>query len=156
MKFYSAEEYQLNCHERFAYYKKEIQKLLPTARVEHVGASSVPNAISKGDLDIFIGVDARHFESAVRTLLTLGFREKQDTLRTHELCMLESLTEDVAFQVVTNNSEFEFFLVFRDKLRKNPALVEQYNNLKKSCEGCSQEDYRAKKSKFVEYVLAQP
>ncbi|HFG2051973.1 TPA: GrpB family protein, partial [Vibrio cholerae] len=47
------------------------------------------------------------------------------------------------------------FLVFRDKLRKDASLVQRYNNLKLSCEGLSQDDYRRKKSEFIEQVLAQ-
>lgn len=121
-----------------------------------MGASSIPLAVSKGDLDIYIGVDSGDLESAVKILKGLGFEEKQDTLRTPELCMLESTAnDDVAFQVVANGSEFECFLAFRDKLRANPELVQQYNALKMSCTGWSQDEYRLKKSAFVEHVLAQ-
>ncbi|EGQ9322277.1 GrpB family protein, partial [Vibrio cholerae] len=156
MKFYSAEQYQGKCQERFLRYQSEIQELLPDARIEHVGASSIPMAISKGDLDIFVGVEMGDFCLAIQRLMTLGFQEKSDTLRTSELCMLESTSgDDVAFQIVVNGSEFECFLAFRDKLRKDASLVQRYNNLKLSCEGLSQDDYRGKKSEFIEQVLAQ-
>ncbi|HEH9408619.1 GrpB family protein [Aeromonas salmonicida] len=154
MKFYSAEQYQASCDERFLRYEHEVKNLLPNARVEHVGASSIPLAISKGDLDIFIGVESDELESAIQLLTTLGFQEKADTLRTSELCMLESTSgDDVAFQLVSNGSEFEFFLIFRDKLRTASSLVQQYNALKMSCEGQSQDDYRRKKSDFINHVL---
>jgi GrpB-like predicted nucleotidyltransferase (UPF0157 family) len=156
MKFYSAEEYQVSCEEQFQRYQREILTLLPDAVIEHIGASSIPMAVSKGDLDILVGVDSAELEEAVKLLTTLGFQEKVDTLRTPELCMLEATSgEDVAFQVVANGSEFECFLDFRDKLRKNTSLVQQYNELKMSCTGWSQDDYRLKKSAFVEHVLAQ-
>ncbi|NOH94477.1 hypothetical protein A165_21640 [Vibrio tasmaniensis ZS-17] len=155
MKFYPAEQYQAACYELFIRYEREIKKLIPNARVEHVGASSIPSAVSKGDLDIFVGVDLGELEDVIERLTTLGFNEKLDTLRTPELCMLEStLGDDVALQVVANGSEFECFLRFRDKLRANPALVQQYNTLKMSCEGWPQEEYREKKSDFIEHVLA--
>ena len=82
-------------------------------------------------------------------------RKKEDTLRTNELCMLESLstTEEVAFQVIANGSKFEFFLDFRDKLRNNPRLVTHYNELKKICVGLSPDDYRLKKARFIDYIL---
>ncbi|MFA0540266.1 GrpB family protein [Vibrio sp. 10N.222.52.B7] len=154
MKFYPAEQYQAACHELFVRYEREIKKLIPNARIEHVGASSIPSAVSKGDLDIFVGVDLGELEDVIERLTTLGFNEKLDTLRTPELCMLESTSsDDVALQVVANSSEFECFLRFRDKLRANPALVKQYNTLKMSCEGWSQEKYREKKADFIEYVL---
>ncbi|MEZ8227732.1 GrpB family protein [Vibrio splendidus] len=154
MKFYPAEQYQAACYELFIRYERDIKKLIPNARVEHVGASSIPSAVSKGDLDIFVGVELGELEDAIERLTTLGFNEKLDTLRTPELCMLESTSgDDVALQVVANGSEFECFLRFRDKLRANPALVKQYNTLKMSREGWSQEKYREKKADFIEYVL---
>ncbi|CAK1713975.1 GrpB family protein [Vibrio crassostreae] len=154
MKFYRAEQYQTACHEMFARYERDIKKLIPNARVEHVGASSIPSALSKGDLDIFVGIELSELEYAAEQLTTLGFKEKLDTLRTPELCMLESISEDdVALQVVANGSEFECFLTFRDKLLSAPALVEQYNALKMSCEGWPQEEYREKKAHFIEHVL---
>ena len=69
----------------------EIRQRLPAARVEHIGASSIPGAISKGDLDVFVGIarcqfSTKHLAAARKS----GFREKQDTLRTPSLCMLES------------------------------------------------------------------
>lgn len=95
-------------------------------------------------------------ESSVKRLISLSFKEKVDTLITGELCMLEStLAEDVAFQAVANGSEFECFLTFRDKLCSNEYLVQQYNELKKSCEGLSQEAYRSKKSEFIAQVLTR-
>ncbi|CDT07784.1 conserved hypothetical protein [Vibrio coralliirubri] len=155
MKFYPAEQYQAACNELFIRYERDIKKLIPNARVEHVGASSIPFAVSKGDLDIFVGVDLGELEDVIGRLTTLGFNEKLDTLRTPELCMLESTSgDDVALQVVANRSEFECFLRFSDKLRANPALVQQYNTLKMACEAWSQEEYREKKSVFIEHVLA--
>ncbi|MFS1931814.1 GrpB family protein [Vibrio splendidus] len=154
MKFYPAEQYQAACNELFIRYERDIKKLIPNARVEHVGASSIPFAVSKGDLDIFVGVELGELEDVIERLTTLGFNEKLDTLRTPELCMLESTSgDDVALQVVANSSELECFLTFRDQLRANPALVQQYNTLKMSCEGWPQEQYREKKSDFIEHVL---
>lgn len=156
MKFYSAEQYQASCEELFLRYERKVKQLLPKVRVEHVGASSIPLAISKGDLDIFIGVESDELEASIQLLTTLGFQEKADTLRTSELCMLESRSGDgVAFQLVVNGSEFEFFLIFREKLRANPLLVQRYNELKMSCKGCSQDDYRRKKSDFINLVLTR-
>ncbi|SBT13138.1 GrpB family protein [Vibrio celticus] len=155
MKFYPAEQYQAACNELFVRYERDIKTLIPNARIEHVGASSIPSAVSKGDLDIFVGIESSELEYAIEQLTTLGFNEKLDTLRTPELCMLESTSaHDVALQVVANGSEFECFLAFRDKLRANPAFVEQYNTLKMSCEGWPQDEYREKKSTFIEHVLA--
>ncbi|RXJ71540.1 hypothetical protein CS022_20720 [Veronia nyctiphanis] len=155
MKFLESKDYQKKCWQHFERYSSEIKSLIPDARVEHIGASSIPEAISKGDLDIFVGVEPEDLEQAVISLKALGFEEKIDTLRTPKLCMLEStIGNDVALQVVANGSEFECFLAFRDSLRADASLVKQYNQLKRTCEGYSHDAYREKKSGFIENVLS--
>lgn len=152
MKFYTPDEYQEKCSALFHRYYSEISAVLPFAQIEHVGSSSVPGTISKGDLDIYVGVDPLVHAGAVLKLIDCGYKVKADTLRTPELCMLVA-QEDVALQVVAVGSQYEFFVRFRDLLRSNPDLVRQYNDLKQAYVGFSEECYRAKKSKFIEEVL---
>ena len=152
MLFFQAQDYQPKCQQLFSSYKNQIIQLLPSALIEHIGASSIPHCVSKGDLDIYVAVD--NVEQAIGMIEQLGFKIKQDTLRTKQLCMLESQrNEDVAIQLVEKGSSFEDFLHFRDKLRSNPKLVEQYNQMKLSCTGYTQEKYREVKSRFIEKVL---
>lgn len=152
MKFYDQTEYQEKCAALFLKLQYEISSVLPFAQIEHIGSSSVPGAISKGDLDIYVGVDPQAHESAVLTLIDCGYKEKLDTLRTPELCMLVA-REDIALQVVAAGSQYEFFIRFRDLLRNNPDLVRKYNDLKLSCIGFSEKQYRLIKSRFIEEVL---
>jgi len=136
----------------FEDYQQKIQKQLPNAQVEHIGASSIPGCLSKGDLDIYVAVD--NVEQAIAIIEQLNFKIKQNTMRTPQLCMLESQNnKDVAIQLVEKGSVFEGFLCFRDKLQSNPELIEQYNQMKLSCEGFTQEKYRQVKSRFIEGVL---
>ncbi|MEQ1135118.1 GrpB family protein [Acinetobacter seifertii] len=154
MIFLESEQYQQKCIQLFNSYKKDISTLLPFAKVEHIGSSAIPHAISKGDLDIYIEVMPEQFEFAINQLKTLNFIEKQNTLRTHELCMLESLNnDDVAFQVVVADSVFTFFLTFRNKLIDSPKLVNEYNQLKLECSHLDHDQYRKVKSDFIQNVL---
>lgn len=152
MKFYQQDEYQEKCSTLFLELQSEISAILPSAQIEHIGSSSVPGAISKGDLDIYVGVDPQAHESAVVALVDCGYKEKLDTLRTPELCMLLA-QEDIALQVVAVGSQYEFFLRFRDLLLSKPDLVRKYNELKLSCTGFSEEQYRVIKSRFIEEIL---
>ncbi|ENX22217.1 hypothetical protein F892_01459 [Acinetobacter vivianii] len=152
MQFFLSTEYQPNCARLFEDYKNKIEQLIPFAVIEHIGSSAIPNAISKGDLDIYIEVSAKDL---VLTIEQLNFKEKLDTLRTQELCMLESSEHDVALQIVVSGSEFKNFLTFRDQLRHHPDLVQQYNQLKQRCSGFSPQQYRELKSIFIENVLNQ-
>ncbi len=154
MVFLEPEQYQQRCAQLFNSYQKDISTLLPFAKIEHIGSSAIPNAISKGDLDIYIEVMPEQFEFAIEQLRTLNFIEKQNTLRTHELCMLESLNnDDVAFQIVVTDSIFTFFLTFKNKLISSPTLVNEYNQLKLQCSHLDPDQYRTIKSDFINRVL---
>ncbi|MDA3452814.1 MULTISPECIES: GrpB family protein [Acinetobacter] len=154
MVFLEPEQYQQRCAQLFNSYQKDISTLLPFAKIEHIGSSAIPNAISKGDLDIYIEVKPDQFKFAIERLKTLNFIEKQNTLRTHELCMLESLNnDDVAFQIVVTNSVFTFFLTFKNKLISSPKLVNEYNELKLQCSHLDPDQYRTIKSDFINRVL---
>lgn len=153
MKFYEANEYQERINMLFGLYKPKINHLLPNARVEHIGSSSVPGAISKGDLDVFVGVNPHQVECSVLALRGLGFLEKKNTLRTPELCMLELSESNIAVQVVANGSEYEFFIEFRNALLNSTKLLSAYNQLKKNCAGCNETEYREIKSKFILEVI---
>ncbi|AZC00667.1 GrpB family protein [Acinetobacter pittii] len=154
MIFLEPEQYQQRCTQLFNSYQKEISTLLPFAKIEHIGSSAIPNAISKGDLDIYVEVKSDQFEFAIAQLKTLNFIEKQNTLRTHELCMLESLNnDDVAFQIVVTDSIFTFFLTFKNKLISSPTLVNEYNQLKLQCSHLDADQYRTIKSDFINRVL---
>lgn len=154
MVFLEPEKYQQRCTQLFNSYQKEISTLLPFAKIEHIGSSAIPNTISKGDLDIYIEVMSEQFEFAIEQLKTLNFIEKQNTLRTHELCMLESLNnDDVAFQIVVTDSIFTFFLTFKNKLISSPTLVNEYNQLKLQCSHLDPDQYRTIKSDFINRIL---
>ncbi|MGN5754722.1 GrpB family protein [Acinetobacter calcoaceticus] len=157
MVFLEPEQYQQRCVQLFNSYKKDISTLLPFAKIEHIGSSAIPNAISKGDLDIYVKVKPDQFEFAIAQLKALNFIEKQNTLRTDELCMLESLNnDDVAFQIVVTDSLFTFFLTFRNKLMDSPTLVNEYNQLKLECSHLDHDQYRTIKTGFINRVLKHP
>ena len=52
MKFLLPDEYQPAATHLFERVAEEVSRRVPDARIEHVGASAVPGAFSKGDLDI--------------------------------------------------------------------------------------------------------
>ncbi len=134
--------------------RASVAELLPKARIEHVGASAITGAWSKGDLDICVVVAAADHAKAVSLLGSNGWQIKEDTLRSDQLCMLVSdEIEGLALQLVAADSKFMFFIIFRDLLNANPALVQRYNQIKQQHAHQSEEQYRAAKSAFIEEVL---
>jgi GrpB-like predicted nucleotidyltransferase (UPF0157 family) len=155
MKFLKASDYQEKVNSIFRILESELLELLPSICIEHIGSSSIPNAISKGDLDVFISVSLDSFLEVLEVIKSIGFEEKKGTLRTDELCMLvtDKFNDDVAVQLVVEGSEFENFIIFRDLLRMSPQLVEEYNDLKLASVGLSEDEYRMKKSKWIKGVI---
>jgi GrpB-like predicted nucleotidyltransferase (UPF0157 family) len=155
MKLLAPNQYQPDAERAFALIRAAVIRALPFAHVEHVGSSSIPGAISKGDIDICVSVDADRHQDATLTLEQMGYTTKPDTLRTSELCMLQSLRTDldVALQVIAKGSKFEFFMTFRDALRNDPLLVQKYNEMKLFHSTLDVVQYRAAKIKFIEAVL---
>ena len=91
MKFFDPQDYQPLAQKVFSRLSILIKEVLPAAQIEHIGSSSIQGLLSKGDLDIFVGVEPAHFAEAIVTLESLGFRVKHDSLRTDSLCPFQLL-----------------------------------------------------------------
>ncbi|MCF8059304.1 MAG: GrpB family protein [Bacteriovoracaceae bacterium] len=65
----------------------------------------------------------------------------------------EKYNHDVAIQLVVNGSEFKDFIRFRDILRSDERLLREYNELKLSSSDLNEDEYREKKSKWVQGIL---
>ena len=157
MKLHPPETYQTNAIKRCENIAAQLIAIFPFAKIEHIGSSAIPGALSKADLDICMIVDSAKLENVVQTLKHHAYIEKTGTLRTEELCMLECavLGNEHAVQVVANGSEFEkFFITFRDVLRARPDLVAEYNRIKVDAAELGVEQYREAKSRFISLVLA--
>jgi GrpB-like predicted nucleotidyltransferase (UPF0157 family) len=57
MKLLTPDQYQLIAEEAFSDVREALARALPFARVEHVGSSSIPGSISKGDIDVCVIVN---------------------------------------------------------------------------------------------------
>ncbi|HEX6564291.1 MAG TPA: GNAT family N-acetyltransferase [Chthoniobacterales bacterium] len=157
MKFLEAESYQPLAREIFGHLRSLIQQTLPAARVEHIGSSSIAGAVSKGDLDIFVGVEVEEFQGAIAAIESLGFRIKTRSRRNETLCPFESdaYPLPVGLQLVVNRSEFECFLGFRDRMNADADLRSEYNQLKARASDLNEDEYRRVKSDFIESVLSR-
>src|SRR5690606_13473704 len=103
---------------------------------------------------LYVEVPEDLHAKSVSAIETIGFTIKLDTHRDSRLCMLEHKNiEGLAVQVVVRDSQYRFFLDFRDALNCDEHLVEKYNALKTSCIGSTPEQYREKKSQFIRKVL---
>ncbi|MEP6654838.1 MAG: GrpB family protein [Myxococcales bacterium] len=142
--------------ETFEELRKTLAGALPDARIEHVGATAVPGALTKGDLDVCIQVERGAFSSADQFLAAL-FNRNTESGRT---ASFSSFTDDarevpVGVQLVLAGSREDVFIRWRELLRRSPELLAAYNALKSNWHGRSHAEYRAEKGRFIEAALAQ-
>ena len=155
MLFFPPERYQPRVRQVFRALRRVLHVALPKARIEHIGSSAVQGLWSKGDLDVYIEVEPEAFDAARVTLQQRGFYLKRDTLQTAQLCyfVAEGLGVDVGLQLVARGSRFRFFLIFRDRLRRDAKLRATYNQLKHAAQHLNAQDYRRLKSEFIVAIL---
>jgi GrpB-like predicted nucleotidyltransferase (UPF0157 family) len=156
MNILPPDQYQAHAQRAFDDAASALRTVLPArARIEHIGASSIPGAHSKGDLDICVSVPAADYAHALAAIESLGYAPKAGSLRTTQLTNLEFPDSDPsrAVQLIEAGSSFEFFFTFRDRLRSDPSLVAAYNALKHQYAPQGEAAYRDAKSAFISRVL---
>lgn len=139
-------------------HREVVLELVPGAEVEHVGATAVPGALTKGDVDVLVRVGASEFPAAVEALSgRYAIHQPHNWTPT-----LASFTDPdaaelpVGIQLVVRGSEADmFFGPFRDALIGSDELLAEYNELKRGLDGLEYERYTELKGQFIERVLRE-
>jgi GrpB-like predicted nucleotidyltransferase (UPF0157 family) len=131
-------------------HRRIVLELVPGAKVEHVGATAVPGALTKGDVDIAVRVGKPQFSAAVEALST-RYAIHQPHNWTSTLASFTAPGElPVGIQLVVAGSDADrFFGPFRH------TLLTEYNELKLRLDGLEYERYTEEKTQFVERVLRE-
>lgn len=142
----------------FERHRSVVLALLPDADVEHVGATAVPGALTKGDVDVLVRVGEADFPTAVDVLShRYAIHQPHNWTPTLASFKAQEPSElEVGVQLVVAGSDADgFFGPFRDALINRPALLAEYNQLKRTLDGLDYERYTERKGEFVERVLRQ-
>jgi GrpB-like predicted nucleotidyltransferase (UPF0157 family) len=140
----------------FEVHRARILELLPEAQIEHVGSTSIPGALTKGDVDVLVRVGGRAFEAAIATLRDLyAVHQPENWTPTYASFADPKATDPpVGVQLaVTGSPDDALFGPFRDAMIRDPALLAEYNALKLRHDGADYERYTQVKGEFVERVL---
>ena len=127
----------------FEEHRSTILEAVPDSAVEHVGATAVPGAVTKGDLDLLVRVSAERFEGASDCLRRLcAVHQPHNWTPTLQL-------------VVAGSSDDAMFRRFRDALTADAGLAAEYDALKRRHDGQEYERYTEAKGEFIEQTLAR-
>ncbi len=131
--------------------KSQIQHLLPESEIRHIGSTSIPDSLSKGDLDVLVMVKTASFEGAEQTLSKL-FEDNSGTEATHYFHSYVSTEHpiEVGIQLKTIDSKWPCFLLWQKRLLEDINVRNEYDDLKRSFEGKLMTDYRRAKERLIE------
>ena len=133
-----------------------IRAVISAAVVEHVGSTSIRGALTKGDVDLLVQVEAGDFDAAVAALRVL-YEVNQ---RENWTATFASFKDDTSFalpfgaQLAATGSDAFHFVRLRDRLASDPVSLDRYNAIKRSHEGGDMHAYRTAKGEFIEQLLA--
>ena len=151
-----AEEVRDQAEAAFDQHRSAVLALVPGAQVEHVGATAVPGALTKGDVDLLVRVSEVEFPAAVEVLRRrYAIHQPHNWTPTLASFTVPDAAEPaVGIQLVVKASDADgLFAPFRDALISTPALLAEYNELKLRLDGLDYERYTEQKGKFIERVL---
>jgi GrpB-like predicted nucleotidyltransferase (UPF0157 family) len=153
LHFYDPEQLRAEAERVFERERERVLAVLPGAVVEHVGATAIPGAWSKGDVDLLVRVPAEELGAAATAMRAL-YDEHQLENWSETFASFAAPGAPVGAQLVAAGSDDErAFLRFRERLTAEPALLAAYNELKLGHEGADEDAYRAAKAAFVRRVV---
>jgi GrpB-like predicted nucleotidyltransferase (UPF0157 family) len=134
--------------------RSTLRELLPDVQIEHIGSTSIPGSLTKGDLDVCVIVERSAFREADRVLAERFARN----IGSHKTESFSSFVDDAArvpvgIQLAVRGGAEDFFVRWRELLARSTELVKEYNELKAAWHGRSHEGYREAKSRFIEARL---
>lgn len=149
--FKKSQHFKEQADRLFAEQKKRILKFVPTADIQHVGGTSVPDLLTKGDLDINVRVSQADFPHAHRGLEKIyDINQRENWTHVYESYKNdESFELPVGIQLTQIDSDGDDFVKHRDSLLRDKNLVNRFNRLKMEFEGKDMESYRKAKTKFL-------
>lgn len=119
-----------------------------------MGATSVPECLTKGDLDVNVRLPLAEFAVAERALAE-RFDRNVGTIRTADFASFKDDGRDPpqGIQLTVLGSDYDFFLDFQRALCADPQAVAAYNALKRRHDGGDMDAYRQVKSMFIRNLI---
>ena len=142
--------------DRFQQVQQRLQSLIGDVEIHHIGSTAIPNALTKGDLDVQIRIERSRYEQA-KDVLMAAFSVNEGAFSGDDGISFEDYSEDVpaGVHLTVIDGACDLQSKFRDRLLASAALQREYDDLKRSFEGGSMAEYRDAKEAFVLRVMPE-
>lgn len=145
----------------FNHIKNLIKPLIGSAKIFHVGSTSIPGCTAKPILDILIiHFSTTHFSDETKKLESLGFKPKGEMgIKDRSFFTFYDLTEIIDFVHIhafpEHHPNAQKMLLFKENLLKSKKDMHDYCKHKKMliASGISRKDYPEAKTDFVMKIL---
>ena len=161
MSKYSFKKYEINLPKLFQREKNKLKKIIPNSKIEHIGSTSIPGLGGKGIIDIAIFTPKKMIKKYMKCLENIGYSYKphpgDDKRKFMQKIIKYSGKERRIHIHLTLDKEFwNSFLAFRNYLRENKSVRDEYAKIKK--EGArksngSGEKYFSHKKDFLKRIV---
>jgi len=133
-----------------------LRQRLPDCQIEHIGATSMPDGVTKGDVDVNIRVSQQDFANVVDILRRCYDVAQPDNWSpTYASFSDPSHDLPVGLQVTVVGSSDDFLVDLRDLMRADAQLRRDYDGVKSGAASLGPDGYWAAKNDFLEPILAQ-
>ena len=132
----------------FSTEKEMLSAVLPYADIEHIGATSVPGTITKGDLDINVRIKLEKFQDAIKVLEGI-YEINQPENWNEGFASFKDDSRDLGIQLTVLGTSVDYFVAQREYFKIHPEKVIELNALKKEFEGKGMDEYRKTKNAFL-------
>ena len=132
-----------------------LSSILPDARIEHVGASAIAGAYSRGGVDICVAVPPDAFDEALGVLCEAGYLQRSQTEAADRRAALVAPHghAEITLQLIESGSAHEALMRLRDALRADPTLLARCNAIKIEAGPQGGAAYADAKARFFADVL---
>jgi GrpB-like predicted nucleotidyltransferase (UPF0157 family) len=126
------------------------------AEVHHIGATALPCGHTKGDVDVNIRADSRTFSDVVTALRErFAVAQPQNWTPTFASFSSDDYSLPLGIQVTLLGSDGDYLLALRDRIRADPGLARQYDDVKLDAARRGQSAYWEAKNDFLQKLLAE-
>ncbi len=160
MNKYKFIKYNKNYPKLFEKEKEKLKKIIPSAKIEHVGSTAVDGLGGKGIIDILVSVPKKDLTRVKNNLIKSNYYNLSRAWRKDRISFYKDSKllkkRRVHIHLTFKNSKIEKQAIkFRDLLRKNKKLRNKYSSVKEKAIKLKKKskDYRDFKYNFIEETV---
>lgn len=163
MKFekYKFRRYDKNYPKLFEKEKRKLKRIFPKAEIEHIGSTAIKGMGGKGIIDINLGIKKPQIKNAIKKLIENKYSliksggDKKERWFFERDYIYEKKVQRIHIHLTHLDSHtWKKCLVFRDTLKNNKKLRDEYSKIKKKAfsKKLKNDKYRDYKKRFIENI----